>query len=60
MVTRRRIASKMRVLPPKVVPMSEDEREQAITAIATMIEQWWRTNGDDSSPPTTAQPTTPS
>ena len=41
MVTRRLTAKKITILPPQFVPLSEENRQQAVTAIARMIEQWW-------------------
>jgi hypothetical protein len=31
----------IRVLAPDVVPMSTDDYEQAVTALAAMIAAWW-------------------
>lgn len=39
--TRRRTQA-IRVLTPDVVPMSTDDYEQAVTALATMITAWWQ------------------
>ncbi|GAA2669680.1 hypothetical protein Apa02nite_016560 [Actinoplanes palleronii] len=47
MVNRRRVATNVRVLAPEVVPMSPEEYQQAVTALAQMIEQWWRNHHDD-------------
>jgi hypothetical protein len=41
MVTRRLKAKNITVLPPQFVPLSEENRQQAVTAIAGMIEEWW-------------------
>ena len=41
MVTRRREATNTKVLPARVVPISSEDHEQAVTALAQMIEQWW-------------------
>jgi hypothetical protein len=35
------------VLPPEVVPISPEDYQQAVTALAQMIEQWWRNHHDD-------------
>jgi hypothetical protein len=43
---------KIHVLPPDVVPMSEQDERQAVQAIATMIAQWWREHDRDDEPPT--------
>lgn len=32
----------IRVLAPDVVPMSTDDYEQAVTALAAMITAWWQ------------------
>lgn len=51
MVTRRRSVAKVNVLPPDVVPMSKQDEQQAVQAIAAMIAQWRRKHGhDDDSP----------
>jgi hypothetical protein len=50
MVTRRPAVAKVRVLPPGVVPMSKQDEQQAVRAIATMITQWWREHGGDEDP----------
>ena len=50
MATRRRYASKIRVLMPDVVPMTKEDQQQAVHAMAVMIEQWWNRHGDDDEP----------
>jgi hypothetical protein len=55
-VTRRRAAAKIRVLPPDVVPISKEDEQQAIRAISAMIAQWWREHGRDDDPPENATP----
>lgn len=51
MVTRRRAVAKVHVLPPDVVPMSKQDDQQAVQAIATMMAHWWRDHGFDDDPP---------
>jgi hypothetical protein len=34
--------TKIRVLPPDVVPMSKQDEAQAVTAIAALIAVWWQ------------------
>jgi hypothetical protein len=38
----RRGTTPIRLGPPKVVPISEEDYRQAVTALATMIIDWWR------------------
>jgi hypothetical protein len=45
--TRKKRTSPIRVLPPAVVPMSSDDREQAVTALAMMIASWWHDHQHD-------------
>jgi hypothetical protein len=47
---RRRRSDPIRVLPPEVVPISREDREQAVTAIATMIAAWWHDHQHDPEP----------
>lgn len=47
MVTQRRVATNIKVLPPEVVPISPEDYQQAVTALAQIIEQWWRNHHDD-------------
>jgi len=46
MVNRRRVATSIKVLPPRVVPITAEDHEQAVTALAQLIEQWWRKRRD--------------
>jgi len=46
MVSRRRVATSIKVLPPEVVPLTCEDREQAVAALAQLIEQWWRNRRD--------------
>jgi hypothetical protein len=39
--------SPIRVLAPVVVPMTSEDREQAVTAMATMIASWWHDHQHD-------------
>ncbi len=41
---RKRRSGPIQVLPPTVVPISDEDYEQAVTALATMIGQWWARN----------------
>jgi hypothetical protein len=45
--TRKKRTGPIRVLPPAVVPMTEDDREQAVNALATMIASWWHDHQHD-------------
>jgi hypothetical protein len=38
---RRRRSDPIRVLPPDVVPLTKQDEQQAIAAIAAMIAAWW-------------------
>ena len=50
MRTRKKRTRVIRVLPPAVVPMTSEDREQAITAMATMIASWWHDHQHDPNP----------
>ncbi len=41
---------KVRVLPPAVVPMNNEDYEQAVTALAAMIAAWWHDHQSDPNP----------
>lgn len=41
---RKKRSGAIRVLPPTVVPISDEDYEQAVTALATLIGQWWARN----------------
>jgi hypothetical protein len=41
MVTRRRALRNVHILPPDVVPISPEDYEKAVTALAQMIKKWW-------------------
>jgi hypothetical protein len=45
MTIRRRRVTPVRVGPPKTVPITPEEYELVVSAIATMIAQWWETTG---------------
>jgi hypothetical protein len=45
MTIRRRRVTPVRVGLPKTAPITPEEYEQAVSAIATMIARWWETNG---------------
>jgi hypothetical protein len=51
MVCRQRTATKVYVLPPGIAPLSKDDEEKAVQAIASMIAAWWRDHGRDAHPP---------
>ena len=38
----KRSATPIRLCPPRAVPMSGEDYQQAVTAPATMIADWWR------------------
>ncbi|HET6483306.1 MAG TPA: hypothetical protein VFG35_25160 [Actinoplanes sp.] len=40
------MATSIKVLPPEVVPLTCEDREQAVAALAQLIEQWWRNRRD--------------
>jgi hypothetical protein len=46
MVNRRRVATNIKVLPPGVVPITSEDHQQAVTALAQLIEQWWLNRHD--------------
>jgi hypothetical protein len=57
MVTRRRTASKIHSLPPKVVPLNVEDEQKAVTALADMIDWWWyRHRREEAMTPDTDQP----
>jgi hypothetical protein len=41
MATSRRRCTPVRLGEPKVVPISEEDYRQAVTALAVMIQDWW-------------------
>jgi hypothetical protein len=41
MATTRRRCTPVRLGEPKVVPISEEDYRQAVTALAVMIQDWW-------------------
>jgi hypothetical protein len=43
---RRRPSTPIRLCPPQVVPISEEDYHQAVTALVTMIASWWREQHD--------------
>jgi len=43
---RKKRSGPIRILEPDVVPISDEDYQQAITALATMIAQWWERNKD--------------
>jgi len=45
MTVRRRRVTPVRVGPPTTAPITAEEYEQAVSAIATMIDRWWETTG---------------
>jgi len=45
MTVRRRRVTPVRVGPPTTAPITAEESEQAVSAIATMIARWWETTG---------------
>jgi len=44
---RRKRSGSIRVLPPDVVPMSKEDEQQAVAAIAAMIATWWHDHQHD-------------
>ena len=56
MTIRRRRVTPVRVGPPETAPITPEEYQQAVSAIATMIARWWETTGrhlpeSDEAPP---------
>ena len=45
MTVRRRRVTPVRVGPPKTAPISPEDYQLAVSAIATMIARWWETTG---------------
>jgi hypothetical protein len=41
MAGRKRRTAPIKIAEPGVVPMSAEDHEQAVTALATMIADWW-------------------
>lgn len=39
---RRTRTGSIRVLPPQAVPLSEEDREQAVAALTALIDLWWQ------------------
>jgi hypothetical protein len=37
----------MHILPPDVVPISPEDYEKAVTALAQMIDKWWHEHRHD-------------
>jgi len=44
---RKRRVGPIQVLPPEVVPMTSEDHQQAVTAMATMIAMWWHDHQHD-------------
>jgi hypothetical protein len=47
MVTRRPALKDLHILPPDVVPISPEDYQKAVTALAQVIEQWWHKHHND-------------
>jgi hypothetical protein len=43
----RRGTTPIRLRPPHTVPISEEDYEQAVTALSTMILSWWQSRQQD-------------
>lgn len=41
MAAKKRHTTPIKVLEPEVVPISEEDYRQAVTALAIMIQDWW-------------------
>jgi hypothetical protein len=41
MAAKKRRTTPIKVLEPEVVPISEEDYQQAVTALAVMIQDWW-------------------
>jgi hypothetical protein len=46
----RRGTTPVRLRPPKTVPISKEDYEQAITALSTMILDWWQSQQKNRKP----------
>jgi len=46
----RRGTTPVRLRPPETVPISEEDYEQAITALSTMILDWWQSQQKNRKP----------
>jgi len=44
---RKKRSGPIRVLPPDVIAISDEDYEQAVTALATMIAAWWHEHQHD-------------
>jgi hypothetical protein len=44
---RKRPTATVRVLPAHVAPMSDEDRQQAVTALANLIASWWQQHDPD-------------
>jgi hypothetical protein len=44
---RKKRTGQIRVLPPAVAPMTREDREQAVIAMATLIASWWHDHQHD-------------
>jgi hypothetical protein len=47
---RKRKAAPILVLPAETAPLSEQDRRQAVTALAKMIAAWWKDRHPDQEP----------
>jgi hypothetical protein len=47
---KKRRTTPIRVSEPGVVPLSDEDRQQAVTAISSMIEAWWTRQNRDGEP----------
>jgi hypothetical protein len=46
-VQHRKRLGPIRVLPPDVVPMTKEDKQQAVAAISAMIAAWWHEHQHD-------------
>ncbi len=53
----RRRTKPIRVLPPKTAPISKEDYDQAVHALASMIAEWWRAQNNADKSDSAADPT---
>lgn len=58
-MARGRRLPEIKVLPPDVVPISTEDYQTAVTALAQMIGQWWNRQQHDQDPAPTADRSEP-
>jgi hypothetical protein len=51
MPTKKRRTTPVTVRPPRTAPLSDEDHQQAVTALAAMIAEWWQRNADTTHAP---------